>query len=93
MRTHSWRAFQLMAVAYPSWAERFDTAMIEAWGSLVEEIPGSVLTEAIGRLVKASRFPPSVAEIHELARGLGHDQRFAVRTMSELHAAAKRGGV
>ena len=93
MRAHTWRAFQLMAVAYPSWAERFDDQMIDAWGSLVEEIPGAVLTEAVGRLVKASRFPPSVAEIHELARGLGHDQRFAVRTMSELHAAAKRGGV
>lgn len=93
MKDHAIKSFTMMATAYPAWAEKFDRAMIETWGSFVEELPAEILEEAISRLVRSCKFPPSPAEIHEMANKVRFERRHDGRTIAEIMAEARKGGV
>jgi Loader and inhibitor of phage G40P len=67
MKTHAKAAFDLLTIAYPTWGERFDKPGIERWGEMVEEIPADRLVPAVNRLIRSSKFAPSIADIYSAA--------------------------
>lgn len=93
MKAHALKAFEMMAAAYPVWAEKFDDPMLDAWGSFVEDLPASELGTAITRLVRVCKFPPTVAEIHEMADRIRHEGRHGGRTIYDVMSDARKGGV
>lgn len=67
MKRHTAQAFESLTVAYPTWAERFTPESTELWGSMVEEIPPDKLQPAVLRLIRTSRFAPSIADVFAAA--------------------------
>ena len=67
MKAHTAKAFRSLCTAYPRWSEAFTPEMVEEWGQMVEDIPADRLQPAILRIVRSSRFAPSVAEIYAAA--------------------------
>lgn len=67
MKSHTAKAFRSLCTAYPRWSEAFTPEMVEDWGQMLEEIPPDRLQPAIVRLIRTSRFAPSIADIFAAA--------------------------
>lgn len=87
MKRHTHNAFKLLEAAYPRWAAAFDRETIELWGTLVEDVPASALLDAVRRLAKTSKFPPTIAEIREAAHADDEPSPEELRRLAELRKA------
>lgn len=92
MSDHTLDAFETLAVAFPFWAEKLGESAVELWCGMVQEIEPDLLSEAIRRLVRTAKFPPSIAEIHATAQTVAWERRHNGRTMADVMAEARRGG-
>lgn len=64
---HIAEVFAVFGEAYPKWEVRERT--VEVWASLLADVPADALKRAAVQYARTSKFPPTVAELREIARG------------------------
>ena len=63
--TRTAEAYAILRAAYPKWS--LDGAQLVVWAKLLEDVPGDELVRAATQHARTSKWPPTVAELRELA--------------------------
>lgn len=83
-------AATLAAAAYPNWNPTRET--FEVWATVLPDVSGPQLVEAVTAHIRSSKFPPTVADIKERSEALsGVPEPVALLAWQEVFKAVRTG--
>lgn len=88
---HIAQAATLASAAYPNWSPTRST--LEVWATLLNDLTGPELVEAMAAHIRHSEFPPTVASLLSRSRSLkaSAGESPGILAWAEVHAAIKDG--